>query len=73
MVSFGTLPFETHVVVALWGTRAELAEAIAVARAGRIRAHVDRFALADAKTAYDQLRAGQLKGRAVVIPREIAA
>lgn len=43
------MPFETPVVVPFWGTRAELAEVIALARAG------------------------QLKGRAVVIPREVAA
>jgi len=67
-VGFGTVPFETRVVVPFWGTRAELVEVIALARAGRIRAHVDRFALADAKTAYERLRAGQLKGRAVIIP-----
>jgi propanol-preferring alcohol dehydrogenase len=67
-VGFGTVPFETRVVLSFWGTRAELAEVIALARAGRIRAHVDRFALADAKTAYARLRAGQLEGRAVIVP-----
>jgi len=72
-VGFGTVPFETRVIVPFWGTRAELAEVIALARAGQIRAHVDRFALADAKMAYERLRAGQLKGRAVVVPHEAAA
>lgn len=67
-VGFGTIPFEARVVVSFWGTRAELAEVIALARAGRIRAHVDRFTLADAQTAYDQMRAGRLAGRAVVVP-----
>ncbi len=67
-VGFGLVPFETRVVVSFWGTRAELAEVLALARAGRIRAHVDRFNLADAGTAYEQLRAGHLKGRAVVVP-----
>jgi propanol-preferring alcohol dehydrogenase len=67
------VPFETRVVVPFWGTRAELADVIALARAGRIRAHVDRFALADVKTAYDRLRAGQLQGRAVIIPEAAAA
>jgi propanol-preferring alcohol dehydrogenase len=65
---FGTIPFETRVVVPFWGTRGELAEVIALARTGRIRALIDRFGLSDVKTAYDRLRAGQLKGRAVVIP-----
>jgi propanol-preferring alcohol dehydrogenase len=72
-VGFGTVPFETRVVVPFWGTRAELVDVIALARAGRVRAHVDRFTLADAKTAYDRLRAGQLKGRAVIIPHDTTA
>jgi hypothetical protein len=38
-----------------------------------MRAHVDQFTLTDAKMAYDRLRAGQLKGRAVVVPDEAAA
>jgi propanol-preferring alcohol dehydrogenase len=56
------------VVIPFWGTRAELAEVIALARAGRISAHVERFPLRDAQAAYDKLRAGQLSGRAVVLP-----
>jgi propanol-preferring alcohol dehydrogenase len=72
-VGFGTLPFEARVSVPFWGTRAELAEVIALARAGRIRADVERFSLEDAQQAYDALRAGRLKGRAVVMPREVAA
>lgn len=72
-LGFGTVPFETRVVLPFWGTRAELAEVIALARAGRIHAHVDRFALTDTKSAYDRLRAGQLKGRAVIVPHNAAA
>lgn len=72
-VGFGTIAFEARVSVPFWGTRAELAEVIALARAGRIRAHVERFSLEDAQKAYDTLRAGGLKGRAVVMPRKIAA
>ena len=72
-VGFGTFPFETRVTMPFWGTRAELAEVIALARAGRIRAHVERFPLKDVQQAYDSLRAGRLKGRAVVIPHATAA
>jgi len=72
-VGFGMVPFEARVVVPFWGTRAELGEVIALARAGRIRAHVERFALEDAKTAYERMRTGQLKGRAVIIPEPAAA
>jgi propanol-preferring alcohol dehydrogenase len=71
-VGFGTLPFEVRVTMTFWGTRAELAEVIALARAGRIRAHVERFRLKEVHRAYDSLRAGRLKGRAVVTPHEDA-
>ena len=37
-VGFGTLPMEVRVVVPFWGTRSELAEVLALARAGRISA-----------------------------------
>jgi propanol-preferring alcohol dehydrogenase len=62
------IPMETRVVVPFWGTRAELAEVLALARAGRIRAHVETFSLADAPAAYQQMRAGRLRGRAVITP-----
>jgi propanol-preferring alcohol dehydrogenase len=72
-VGFGTIPFEARVSVPFWGTRAELAEVIALARSGRIRAHVERFSLEDAQKAYDTLRSGRLEGRAVVMPGKAAA
>lgn len=67
-VGYGTLPFETRVIVPFWGTKAELAEVIALAQARRIRAHVERFPLSEAPAAYEKLRAGQIQGRAVVVP-----
>jgi propanol-preferring alcohol dehydrogenase len=67
-VGFGTLPLEVRVTVPFWGTKAELAEVIALARAGRIGAHIERFSLAEAPLAYDKLRAGQIQGRAVIVP-----
>jgi propanol-preferring alcohol dehydrogenase len=72
-VGFGTLPFEARALVTFWGTRTELAEVIALARAGRIRAHIERFSLPDVQKAYDALRAGRLEGRAVVVPEPRAA
>jgi propanol-preferring alcohol dehydrogenase len=62
------IPMETRLVISFWGTRAELAEVIALARAGRITPHVERYRLDDARTAYDRLHHGQLRGRAVIIP-----
>ncbi len=68
-VGFGTLPMEVRVVVPFWGTKAELRDVIALAQAGAITAHVQTFALSDAQRAYDDLRAGRVQGRAVVVPR----
>jgi propanol-preferring alcohol dehydrogenase len=43
-------------------------EVISLAAAGRIRAHVQRFDLADAPTAYQAMRDKTLDGRAVIVP-----
>ncbi|MGE3956011.1 MAG: NAD(P)-dependent alcohol dehydrogenase [Vicinamibacterales bacterium] len=67
-VAFGSVPFETRVVLPFWGTRAELAEVIALGQSGLIRAHVETFRLADTASAYDRLRRGEVRGRAVIIP-----
>jgi alcohol dehydrogenase, propanol-preferring len=67
-MGFGTIPMEARVVVPFWGTKGELVEVLALARAGRIRAHVERFDLSDAADAYDKMRSGALNGRAVITP-----
>jgi propanol-preferring alcohol dehydrogenase len=67
-VGYGTIPFEVTVHLPFWGTRLELAEVMALARAGRLRAQVQEFSLDHAATAYDALRSGQIAGRAVVVP-----
>jgi propanol-preferring alcohol dehydrogenase len=50
------------------GSRADLAGALALARDGRVRTHVQRYALADAEQALADLEAGAVLGRAVLIP-----
>ena len=65
-----TIPLEARLVIPFWGTRAELVEVIALARAGSISAHVERFGLAHAPEAYDRLRRGKIDGRAVVVPED---
>ena len=62
------IPMETRVVVPFWGTRAELAEVIALARAGRLAAHVQQFPLTGAQEAYEMLHTGTIRGRGVVVP-----
>ena len=59
---------EARVVIPFWGTRAEMAEVIALGQAGRIKAHIERFQLANASAAYEKLHAGKLSGRGVVMP-----
>jgi propanol-preferring alcohol dehydrogenase len=62
------LPWEAAVQSTYWGSLLELSEVLALAAAGRVRAHVERFSLDEAATAYERLRAGSIEGRAVVVP-----
>jgi propanol-preferring alcohol dehydrogenase len=65
---FGAVPFETSVVLSNWGTRAELADVVALARAGAIHVDVERVRLADVPAAYERLEAGDVSGRIVAVP-----
>jgi propanol-preferring alcohol dehydrogenase len=65
---FGAVPFETSVVLSNWGTRAELADVVALARAGAIHVDVERVRLADVPAAYERLEAGDVRGRLVAVP-----
>lgn len=67
-VSFFTVPYELSVATTYWGSLPELMEVIALTQSGRIRAHVERCTLADAPAVYDRMRAGELAGRAVIVP-----
>ena len=48
------------------GTRQDLAEALAFAGAGKVRAHIHRRPLTDVNAVFDALRAGQVDGRMVL-------
>jgi len=65
---FGALPFEAQLTIPYWGSAVELAEVLDLARAGKIRAHVERFELDHAGDAYERMREGSLEGRAVICP-----
>jgi propanol-preferring alcohol dehydrogenase len=67
-VSFFTLPYEVTVATTYWGSLVEYMEVLELAASGRIHAHVERFPLDRAADAYEQLRAGKVEGRAVVVP-----
>jgi propanol-preferring alcohol dehydrogenase len=66
--SFFSLPYEASLATTYWGTLPELDELLDLARRGRVKAHVQRFGLDEAAAAYDRLAAGELEGRAVVVP-----
>jgi alcohol dehydrogenase, propanol-preferring len=67
-VSFFGIGYEVSVATTYWGTVPELIEVVALAKAGRIRAHVQTFTLEHAMDAYAAMRAGTLEGRAVIVP-----
>jgi propanol-preferring alcohol dehydrogenase len=66
--AFGALPFESQLTIPYWGTAVELMEVLDLARAGKIRAHVERFPLDRVEDAYARMREGSLDGRAVICP-----
>ena len=67
-VSPASLPFGCSVHIPTWGTLPELAEVVALARAGAVRAETECFTLGQAVDAYRRLRRGEVRGRAVVTP-----
>ncbi|MFF4255426.1 NAD(P)-dependent alcohol dehydrogenase [Streptomyces sp. NPDC001663] len=64
----GGLPFEVSASFPYWGTRPELMEVVELARQGLVSSHVETFTLDEAPTAYERLHAGDINGRAVVLP-----
>jgi propanol-preferring alcohol dehydrogenase len=65
---FFSLPYEVSLATTYWGTLPELSEVLDLARRGLISAHVERYPLADALTTYEKLHAGDVEGRAVIVP-----
>lgn len=63
-----SLPYEVSVASTYWGTLPELFEVVALAEAGQIGVVVERFDLEKAEAAYEAMRSGTLRGRAVVVP-----
>jgi alcohol dehydrogenase, propanol-preferring len=67
--SFLALPYECSIGTTFWGSMAELAEVVALARAGRITVDLERIPLDGALDAYRRLEAGTFgTGRAVALP-----
>jgi propanol-preferring alcohol dehydrogenase len=64
----GSTPYGTSMSVPYWGSRVELMEVIAMARDGRIHAETTEFPLTEGVEVYAKLKAGQITGRAVLVP-----
>ena len=67
-VGMFTVPYEVSVQTTYWGTITELMELLELARRGVVKAEHTTYSLADAPQAYAALKAGTLRGRAVVVP-----
>jgi len=74
-VGMGTLPwsflattYESTLSNTYWGTKNELSEVVALAQAGKIELEVETFPLDEAAATYTKLEAGEIAGRAVVLP-----
>lgn len=63
-----SVPYEASVQTTYWGSRIELAEVINLGARGLLTPTVARYSLQDAVTAYRDLAAGRLIGRAVIVP-----
>ncbi|MEV4318070.1 NAD(P)-dependent alcohol dehydrogenase [Actinocrispum sp. NPDC049592] len=64
----GPLPQGGTLSLPFWGTQPELHAVIALARTGRLRVETELFPLSAAHSALDRLRAGRIRGRAVLVP-----
>jgi propanol-preferring alcohol dehydrogenase len=67
-LSFFSMPYEVSIQTTYWGTRPELVEVLDLAARGMLTPQICRFDLSEAVTAYDEMRAGELQGRAVIVP-----
>jgi len=66
--SFSGVPTECVLTASAWGTRAELAAVLELARLGRVHAHVERQPLEAINEVLARLETGQVRGRVVLTP-----
>lgn len=64
----GVLPTGAGLRLPFWGSRSELEAVVGVARGGGLVARTTVYDLEDADRAFEDLRAGRLLGRAVLVP-----
>jgi propanol-preferring alcohol dehydrogenase len=64
----GALPYATTIGYTFGGSLVDLAEVVALAENGRVRAHIQHFPFDQIEQAYEALHEGKVKGRAVILP-----
>jgi propanol-preferring alcohol dehydrogenase len=66
--SFFATPYEVSLQTTYWGTRQELVEVLALAARGHVSPEMTTYPLEEAVDVYRRLAAGEVTGRAVVVP-----
>ena len=64
----GLVPYGCSLTYTLGGSTSELIEIVALAESGRIKPHIERFALDDIDEVYERLHNNEISGRAVLAP-----
>jgi len=65
---FFSQAYEVNLTTTYWGTRPELEEVLSLASRGLVHAEHTVYPLEEAVRAYDDMRAGRVRGRAVIVP-----
>lgn len=66
--NFFSQAYEVNLTTTYWGSRPELVELFELAARGLVHAEHTVYSLDDAAKAYEDLRAGRVRGRAVIVP-----
>ena len=66
---FAGPPVESWLTTVAWGSREDLREVVRLAERGRLRWDTEAVPLADAAMAHARVRAGEVDGRLVLVPR----
>jgi propanol-preferring alcohol dehydrogenase len=67
-IGLTSAPYNMSVSTSLWGRRKELLELVAMAQRGQVNIRTTTYALEDGERAYEDMHAGTIVGRAVVVP-----
>ncbi|GLY21544.1 NAD(P)-dependent alcohol dehydrogenase [Micromonospora sp. NBRC 101691] len=67
-VSYFSVPYEVSIQTTYWGSRPELVEVLDLGARGLVRPKTTTFGLDEAVDVYRRLQAGEVAGRAVIVP-----